>query len=325
MRKEEANNIAFQKGKATYPTWIVLILVLVCLWVLFSIMSKHFLKLSNIMNLLQYVSVLGVVSAGMLMMIIIGNMDLSVGSIVSLVGVCSATIVGITGSFLIGLVTGLAVGAICGALNGIMVTKLRINSLIATLGSMTFIRGLSFFPGTDRPISILNREFRAIGQGYVGPVPIIVIIAMIIIALVFLMLKYTLLGKQIFSVGGNENTSYLSGIQVNKVRFSAFLIMGVLAGIAGLLFAGMNSAGIPTSNEDTALEAITAVVLGGTSVKGGKGSMVGTILGILIMGTITNGLSLFSLPVYYQMIAKGLVLFVAISIDSFKERSAKAH
>lgn len=290
-------------------------------FIVFALLSEYFLTFQNIMNLMQYSAVLGIAACGATICILSGSLDMSLGPIVALVSVYTARFLELSGqNVFLAFLGGIAVGALCGVVNGLLVTKVRIQPIIATLATMTIFQGIAYIETNGMSLGIFNPDFKIPGQGTFCGIPNMVWILIIIYAAWFFILKYTVFGRKLYAVGGNARASHLSGINIKKMQFLVFVIAGVMAGIAGTLYASLTGSGSPSSNSQLTLEAISAAVLGGISVQGGKGSLLGTLLGVLILGAISNGLVLINMGAYLQMIVKGCILLAAVGLDSLRTK-----
>ena len=231
-----------------------------------------------------------------------------------------ATVLELTDLWYVGVIVGILVGMACGALNGMLITVVKINPFITGLGTMTILRGLGYLVNNALAISITNNAYKFIGQGNIFGIPFIVIIMLVIFVVVGLVLKYTKFGRNVYSVGGNARATYLAGVNINTERFKIYLVSGLMAGIAGICQASLTGTANPTAAADLAMVGISAVVLGGASLAGGKGNILGTIVGVIMLGTISNGLTLLNLSQYYQDICRGAILLLAVSLDTWKLR-----
>ncbi len=290
---------------------------LVLLVVLFSIGTPHFLDQRNLFNVARQITMLSIVAFGMTVVLIAGGIDLSVGSVMAVTGVMVAALmkkyeVAVPLAVLLSVTAGLGIGTI----NGLVTNYLGIPSFIATLAMMTIARGLVLLYTTARPIYDFPKAFDFIGQGYVGPVPFPVILLAIIFVLMYLMLRYTVLGRYAYAIGGSAEVSRLSGINVKLNSTVLFAISGLCAGIAGVILASRMAAGEPTAAQGMELDAIAAVVVGGTSLFGGKGTLVGTLLGAFLMGVLANGLSLMGIEPFIQMAISGVIIIIAVTISA---------
>lgn len=297
--------------------WIALLIV-------FSCLSPYFFRFNNLMNLMQYCSVSGIAACGFMLVILSGALDLSVGMVSALSSVYAARATEITGIWWFGMLIGVLTGITCGCLNGILVTKMRVNPLIATLGTNSIFQGIASLENKAVGIPIYNEQFKFFGQGYIfgGKVPVIVVIMIVSFILFHIILTYTKFGREVYSVGGNAQASYVSGINVMNTRFKIFLICSTMCGLSGVLFGALTGTGVPNANINLAMDSTSATILGGASLGGGRGKIIGTVVGVLMMATITNGLTILGISTFYQMIARGSILLLAVYLDSLKDRKA---
>lgn len=302
---------------------MMMLITLVVLWIIFSCLSKYFFTFKNIMNLLMYSSVLGVCACGFTLVILAGSLDLSAAPLSALAAVYTARVLQVTNLWWLGIISGIAIGALGGCINGILITRIRINPLITTLGTMSIFKGLAFLENNGVTIPVFNTTFKSIGQGYIfGKIPTIVVIWFAVVSIIYVILKYTRFGREVYSVGGNAQASYLSGISVKGTRFKIYLTCSTCAGAAGVLYAALNGAGAPGANENIVMESISSIILGGAALAGGRGTVLGSVLGVLVLGTITNGLTLMNVSSFYQLILKGIILLIAVALDVFKGQGA---
>ncbi|MDO4343978.1 MAG: ABC transporter permease [Eubacteriales bacterium] len=313
MEKKKEN--VFQKMVLQFGNLLVLVLTMVLLFIFFAVQSKYFLTVSNMLNLLQQVCVLGIVSAGITLIILTGSLDLSVGSMLALSGIFAAWFIQMTDSWMVGLVGGILVGTLAGAINAAMITVLKMNPLIVTLGMSTVWEGVTKLLNNGTAIGIFNNEFKFIGQGRILNVPVVIFIMVGVYIVLILMLKYTKFGRNAYAVGGSAKAALYSGINVSKVRFAIFTMAGLMAGIAGVCYASIVGSGTVTAGADSTMDAIAAVVLGGASLSGGVANIFGTLLGVLLLGTIDNGLSILGVTSYWQLVVKGAILIFAVFVD----------
>ncbi len=293
------------------------LLGLILLVIVFSIGTPHFLDQRNLFNVGRQITMLAIVAFGMTVVLIAGGIDLSVGSVMAVTGVMVATLMkrydlAVPLAVLLAVLSGLGIGTI----NGMVTNYLGIPAFIATLAMMTIARGLVLLYTKATPIYDFPKSFDFIGQGYVGPVPFPVILLAIIFAVMYMMLRYTVLGRYAYAIGGSAEVSRLSGINVKLNSTILFAISGLCAGIAGVILASRMGAGEPTSAQGMELDAIAAVVVGGTSLFGGKGTLVGTLLGAFLMGVLANGLSLMGIEPFIQMAISGVIIIIAVTISA---------
>jgi inositol transport system permease protein len=282
-----------------------------------------FLTLPNLVNLARQISINGILAVGVTFVLLTGGVDLSLGSVVALAGVIAAYCAQPPLASPLGpVLAAVAAGAACGALNGLIVTKGRVAPFIVTLGMMTVARGLALVVSGGRPVSGLEARFTALGAGDIGgvPIPVVVLGGVALAAGVFL--NRFKLGRYVYAVGGNERAAHASGIPVEGVKMLAYIVSAAAAGLAGAVLAARITTGQPNAGVGYELDAIAAVVIGGTSLAGGVGGIGGTLAGALLMGVINNGLDLVNVPSYYQQIAKGAIIVGAVVLDRGKEKSS---
>jgi len=303
---------------------IGIFLGLVILFIFFSIFSRTFLTVNNLLNITRQVSIIGILSIGMTLAILIGGIDLSVGSVVAFVGVITADMM-VSYELSIGLsiVIGLLVGVGIGFINGSLISFFKVPAFIATLGTMTIFRGATFIYTQGRPIYNLPRQFGFIGAGYVGPIPFPTIMFFIVIILASFLLKKTTLGRSIYSIGGNQEAALYSGIPVRRRQIITFCIVGFISALSGVILASRLRSGLPTAGQGYELTAIAAVILGGASITGGVGTVLGTFFGALLIGTLQNGLNLIGVDPFVLELITGIVIVFAVIIDRFKEKGLK--
>ena len=291
--------------------------IVVC--IIFAFRSEHFLTITNLMNIGIYSAILGAAATGMTIALISGGFDISVGAIMALVSMmCAASLEDFGLSSTVAILIGLLCGFACGAANGALITVTKINPLITTLATASIFRGMAYLYNNGLSVIIGNSDFKVIGRGYIGPFPITIIIMITCFIVMGYVMKYTPLGRMIYAVGGNETASRFSGIKNDWIRFWAFTICGSMAGIGGVMLASQAGAGIPTGAIGYEMDIIAACVLGGTSIRGGKGTMIGSFFGILLLGALSNGMTLTNIPTFVQMIVKGIVLLTAVALDNLR-------
>jgi ribose transport system permease protein len=282
------------------------VVMLAVLVILMSLASKQFLTVDNLTNVARQVSIFAIIGAGMTFVIITAGIDLSVGSIVALSACVGMTVLDRTEMDFLGIGIGILVGALCGAANGVVVAWFRIPPFIATLAGLTVFRGLSLVITDGIPIIRFTGSFRFIGQGMIGGIPVPVIIMAIVVIATQVLLRRTAFGAYVYAVGGNEEASRLSGIKVAWIKFWSYVLCGFLTGISGMILAARLSSAQPAVGEGFELDAIAAVVLGGTSLMGGRGAVWSTLIGALVIGILGNGMNLMGVHSHYQLVAKGV-------------------
>ena len=288
--------------------------------IIISIMSPNFLTLNNLLNVLRQVSINALIAFGMTFVILTGGIDLSVGSILALTGAVTAGLMAGGMDPLLAMFLGLLLGAVLGAINGVIIAKGKVAPFIATLATMTIYRGLTLVYTEGKPISGLgdSQTFQLLGKGYFFGIPVPVITMSITFGILYFILKKTTFGRRVYAVGGNEEASRLSGISVDRIKIYVYALTGMLAALAALILTSRLNSAQPTAGNMFELDAIAAVVLGGTSLTGGRGWIVGTLIGALIIGVLNNGLNLIGVSSFFQQVVKGAVILVAVLLDRKK-------
>lgn len=290
-------------------------LLLLC--VIMAIMVPGFLTVANLTNVARQVSINAIIASGMTLIIITAGIDLSVGSLVALTGCVAMLILNATGADLLGLGVGILIGGLAGAFNGALVAFGRLPAFVVTLGALTIFRGLALTITSGQPIIRFEGFYMWFGQGIVLGVPVPVWIMILVVLGVGFILNRTAFGAHIYAVGANEAAARLSGVRVELVKFKAYVIGGLLTGLAGMILMGRLSSAQPASGEMFELDAIAAVVLGGTSLSGGRGGVLGTLIGALIIGVLNNSLNLLGVSSFYQLVAKGVIILLAVFVDQW--------
>jgi ribose/xylose/arabinose/galactoside ABC-type transport system permease subunit len=297
-----------------------LMIALAVLVVIFgTIRSDVFFSSRNLLNIGMGVAILGVLAISQTTVIVSGGLDISVGSIVGLTTVATAMTIQGSESAGLGLAAGVVLGAAAGLMNGILITYGRINAVIVTLGTMAIFRGIAFILSDGQSVSIFDDTFRWIGVGRVLglPVPIWVLVAVAVAFWVYL--HRSIPGRNLYAIGGNPVVARLSGMNLNSYRVGVYVLSGAVAGVAGILLAARTGSGQPISgSQGLELEAITAAFLGGCAMQGGKGTVVGALLGVAIIGVLNNGMILTAVPTFYQMLAKGTLLILAVLLAEYR-------
>lgn len=283
--------------------------------------SRSFLTRQNMFNVLRQISTNLYLACGMTMIIILGGIDLSVGSIIALSGcVAAACVSRYNLPIPVAIIGGILIGAIFGMINGLVVSKTTIPPFIVTLANMNIARGLAYVYTGGSPVRVVTKEWQFIGAGYIGIIPTPVVILVIVLIITGLLMNNTKLGRHIYAVGGNVQAAQFSGISVAKVKFWIFTYSGIMAGLAGIVLASRMYSGQPTAGDGAEMDAIAAVVVGGTSMSGGSGKIGGTIIGALIIGFLNNGLNLMNVNSFWQYVVKGFVILLAVFIDFFRTK-----
>ncbi len=297
---------------------MIIAFVLVC--AILTILSPFFLTTSNLMNVVRQSSIIGIMAVGVTFVILSGGIDLSVGSVMAVSGMIAAGSLQGGSSMFVAILVALAVGIAAGLVNGVLVTKAGITPFVVTLGMMSIARGVTLIYSDGYPISGFSPAFRFIGGGAIMglPFPVIMLLAVVVIA--WFVLTQTRLGRYTYAIGGNEETVKLSGINSDFYKTMMYVISGATAGISALILTSrLNSAG-PTAGLTYELTVIAAVVIGGTSLTGGRGSVWGSLVGALLIAVINNGMNLLGISPYYQELARGVIIIAAVYIDRLREQ-----
>ena len=296
------------------------LLALIGICIVLGFLSDRFLEISNLINITRQVSINAIIASGVTLVIITGGIDLSVGSIVALTGCVALMGMSLPGSDWTGLLMGLFIAGGAGFLNGLLVAYFRVPPFIATLAMLTLARGIALAITAGQPIVRSEGVYRVLGEGYVGPIPVPICIMIVVLIGTYFILDHTSMGSYLYAIGGKEEAARLSGIKVVRVKVWVYVISGICAGIAGLVLAARLSSAQPNTGVGFELDAIAAVVLGGTSLMGGVGGVGGTLIGSFIIGVLNNGFNLLDVSPYYQLIAKGVVIIFAVLLDQFLKR-----
>jgi ribose transport system permease protein len=309
MNKEKRINIRSLRE-------LLLVGVVILLGIVWTIMNPQFLSGNNISNILRQASYTAIASVGMTMVIIIGEIDLSAGSLVCASGLVGAVICKNTDSILLAVLGAIMVGVLVGAANGILCAVGKLPGFIASLASMTILRGLAYIVTGGNSVVWRNEQFTMIGTGYIGIIPVPVFVMVIIIFLGVILTTKTRFGRYIYAVGGNMEASRWSGIAVIKVKILVYVIMGILTSIAGLIITARLGSGQPSAGTGFEMDCITAAVVGGTSMTGGRGKVLGTVVGVLLLTVLTNGMTLVGMDTYWQQVLKGIIIVVSVLADT---------
>jgi ribose transport system permease protein len=299
-------------------------LVLIFLLIFFATASDAFLSVNNLLNILRQVSIVGIVAVGMTFVILTAGIDLSIGSIIGVSAVLGAKLMLFGINPVLACAITLVAGIVIGLINTYFIHEIQIPALIVTLATLTALRGLAYIITGGLPVYGLPEGYSVVGQGYFLGVPVPVIIMIVCFVVGYIVLEKTRFGRYIYGVGSNEEASRLSGVNVRKVKYIAYCLSGLLSAVAGLVLLSRVNSGQPTAGSGYELDVIIGVVLGGVSMNGGEGRISGVITGILIMGVLTNGMILLNISEYYQLVVKGAVLLLAVSLDYItKKRRVK--
>lgn len=298
------------------------LLPLVIIVLFLSIFTGTFLSADNIMQVLRQASVYAIMGVGMTFVIITGGIDLSQGSLLALCCVTSCFTINATGSMWLGILVAVLTGAIIGLINGIVVAYVKIPAFIMTLGSMYVVRGFTLYITNSTQVSVKHADFKIIGQGFLLgiPIPVYVFIAVGMIA--YIILEHTASGRYILAIGSNKATARLSGVKVERNTIKAYLLSGICVALAAVVYLSRLSAAQPTAGQSYEMEAVAAVVIGGTSIAGGEGGIFGTLVGAVIIAIIRNGLVLLGIGSFFTQIVVGLIIVSAVSLDVIRRRLA---
>jgi len=297
-----------------------ILLILIAMCIVMSFASENFLTSSNLFSVARAFSYIAIVAIGECIVIITSGVDLSVGSVFGLCGVIATLAMTSWGMGIIpGIIIGTIAGILFGLINGLLITKTKLPPFIATLGTLSVARGLCFVLTKGYPIINLPKDFLYLGQGYIGPIPVPVVVMLLIAVLFSIFLNRTVTGRRIFALGGNEEATRICGVNIDRLKIIVYSISGALAGFAGIVTASRLGLGQPTSGVGYELDAVAAVIIGGASMSGGLGTMSGTVFGAAIMGVLRNALVLLNVSAYWQQVVIGLVIIVAVAADQLRK------
>lgn len=322
---KQSNNIVLRPVKNYFKqNWgILLAFILMCAF--FTIFGKNFFSKTNAINLLRTCATNAYLAIGVQLAIILAGIDLTGGALAALSGVmCVITFESVGLPLIVGILVGIIVGFIVGLLNGIIITYTGIHPFVVTLAMQSICRGAAYLVANGSPVTTTSREFSMLGTGMLGPIPYPVIYMIIFLFLDYILLNKLRTGRHIYAVGGNEIAARFSGINVNKIKILVWTISGTIAGFCGVVLAARMSSGQPSTGEGYETDAIAAAVLGGTSFFGGTGSVGGLIIGVLIIGVISNGLNLMNVNSYWQYVFKGIIIIAAVYFDMMKMKKQNA-
>ncbi len=304
-----------------YMSELTTVIALIILMVVITIINSNFLTANNLLNLLLQVTSNALIAFGMTFVILTGGIDLSVGSILALSSALTAGLLGSGMPVTLAILISLILGCILGMMNGLLISYGKLAPFIVTLATMTIFRGATLVYTNGNPITKGLSDtflFQFLGQGYIVGIPFPVIIMFIVFIVLYVLLHKTAFGKSVYAIGGNEKAAYISGVKLNKVKIIIYSISGIMASISGLIITSRLSSAQPTAGASYEMDAIAAVVLGGTSLSGGKGRILGTLIGALIIGVLNNGLNIIGVSAFWQQVVKGVVILIAVLIDRFK-------
>jgi len=299
---------------------IRMLLVLIGLIIIFSILSPYFLSMNNLYAIGLTISVIGIVCIGQSVALLTGVFDLSVGSVAGFCGIVVAFLTKNYGMYPVMFVFGIGIGVLIGLVNGLLIAKAKVNALITTLGMMTVFQGATFLVSNGYAVGVNQPGFRFLGTTRVFSIPLPIIILIVMYLVFYMILRYTVFGRYIYSIGGNPQAARLSGINVDRMRIFVFMLLGGLSAFGGILLASRLGSAQTTAGNQYPLNSIGACVLGGIAITGGIGNIWGALIGVAIIGVLKSGLIMINMPSYYQWIANGIVLIIAVYLDTRRRR-----
>ncbi len=311
------------KERGTTLRSFALVFVILAIVIVMTFASPVFMTSKNIINIIRQISINGIIAVGMTFVILTGGIDLSVGAVVAITSVIAGYLLEQETYWLVACLAAVSISLIFGAFNGVMVAYVGFQPFIATLATVTMGSGMALAFSDGKPFTIKNEAFLAIGQGYIGAIPIPIILLVFIVAVGLIILKTTTFGRYVFAIGGNKNAAKLSGVRTKRVELMVYVISAFCASIVGLILSARISSGQPTAGEGYELDAIAATAIGGTSMSGGVGSLTGTVFGFMILGLVTNSMNLLNINSFYQQIVKGILIVLAVFLDMYSKRMKK--
>lgn len=300
-----------------FIAWIILVAG-------FTVCESSFLTINNILNILRQVSIVGISAVGMTFIILSGGMDLSIGSVIGVSAVLAALLSSNGLHPVLAALASLAIGAVIGAFNGVLINEVGIAPMISGLGLMTALRGVAYIIANGQPVYGIPNSFKILGQGYFLSIPIPVIIMGIIFFCGWIVANKTVFGRCVYGIGGNAEATRLSGIRVKGIKYQIYILNGILSALAGVILMSRTNSGQPKAGDGYEMDVITACVLGGISTSGGEGNFLSVIVGVVMMGTLTNGMVLMNVQEFYQWVVKGTVLILAVTIDVLAKKTRKS-
>ena len=311
------NNLSKLKNFTYKYIYLVIILIFV---VALTILSPHFFSYNNFINIFRQVSVNFILGVALTYVIITAGIDLSVGSILAFAGVTAGLFLRTGGNFIVAILIALLIGSICGLINGVLVAKAKLAPFIATLGMMSIARGLALVVTSGNSITIDNANYTFLGSGNIYSIPMPVIIAIIVLIISSFILRKTWFGRYLYAIGGSHEASRLSGIKVDKLIIFTYTISGFLSGVAAVVLTARLWSAPPIAGQGYELDAIAAAVIGGASLMGGKGKILGTLYGAMVIGIIRNGLNLLGVSSFLQQVVIGVIIILAVFLDKLRSK-----
>mgnify|MGYP001116522550 CR=1 FL=1 len=314
----------WEKIKYNYFQEFILLVVLLVLGTIFSLLTDTFLTIPNILNVLLQISIIAILGFGVTIIIISAGIDLSLGSVMALVGMGTAAILtSSTPSIFLAILGGLLIGGIIGFINGITVAYIHLPAFIATLAMMSIARGVALVVTNAIPIYNLPESFLFLGSGFLWGIPTPIYVMISLYFILDFILRKTKFGRYTYAIGGNEEATRLSGINIKRYKLLVYVVGGICTGVAGILFTARLGSGQPTAGVGYELDAITAAILGGTNLFGGSGNLIGTLIGAFVMGVINNGQALLNISSYVQNIVRGIIVILAVGISTYQYMTRK--
>ncbi|NLF28456.1 MAG: ABC transporter permease [Clostridiales bacterium] len=314
------NQVQKKSRRAASIDFMPLIIAYVLLVVFFAFKSQHFFTVRNFLNIALYAANVGVLACTMTLVIVSGHIDLSIGSVIALAGVVMGKLMQNGQPVVLAVLACIAVGALTGLYNALLITRVKVNAFITTLAGMEVFRGIAYLVTNGKAITLSGSFIKAIGRGYTLGFPNAVILMLTMVILFALLSRYTTFGRRIYVIGGGSQVAYLSGINVEKNLSVLFVLNGIMGGIATLIYCSQLGSAMPSNASGMEFDVISAVILGGASLSGGKGSIIGALFGALLLGTLNNGMVMLDIHTYWQQVISGLVLVLAVVLDVIKKR-----
>ncbi len=297
-----------------------LLLAVIAIIIFFSIGSEYFFTVKNMMNVLRQSSITLIAGIGMTILLLVGEVDLSIGSLTAVVSVCSMLVLNATHSILIAVLLSLLIGLAVGIVNALIVTRLNVNSLITTLGMLSLLRGIGHLITDAVAVQVKVDTFQLIGNGDVFGIPIPILVAIGLFVLFYFIMSMTTFGRYVYACGDNAEAAKSSGLNVKKVKTICFVLCSILAAFSAVILTARMNSGQPNAGTGFELTVIAAVILGGTSLSGGKGSLFGSLVGIILLQLISNGMILLNISSFYQDVVSGGVIILAVALDTAREK-----
>lgn len=329
--KNKSSTISYPLSTIHYLSWqriaeYVIVVAIILESMVFAVIAPQFFSVPNLVNVALSIAITGILAVGMTGVILTGGIDLSVGSVAALAGVVAAMIASGedgAGGILLGGLVAIGIGLAVGLFNGVMVAQFRVPAFVATLAMLTICRGLAFIITGGRSIGNLPSSFGFLGRDRMLGVPVPVLIMLVVFAAGWFVLKHMTFGRYVYAVGGNREASFLAGVNTKRVTLLVYVLNGLLVGLAGLVLASRLGAGVPNAGLQYELDVIAAVVVGGTSLNGGRGSVIATLWGAIFIGVLNNGMNLAGIDPYMQRIALGIVILLAVLADQINKSNSE--